>query len=67
MGLTYALDLLVPHLKMFGCDAPFKMFCVIFFMYVWTMIVVSVDRLAHNIGSSPLLICYNVKHVLNLE
>lgn len=67
MGLTYALDLLVPHLKMFGCDAPFKMFCVICFMYVWTMIDVNVDMVAHNTDISPLLICYNVKHVLNLE
>lgn len=67
MGLTYALDLLVPHLKMFGCDAPFKMFCVICFMYVWTTIDVNVDMVAHNTDINPLLICYNVKHVLNLE
>jgi hypothetical protein len=67
MGLTCALDLLVLHLKTFGCDASFKVFCVICFMYVWTMIVVGVDMVAHNIRTSPLLICYNVEHVLNLE
>jgi hypothetical protein len=67
MGFTCAFDLLVFHLKMFGCDAPFKVFCVICFMYVWTMIIVSVDMVAHNTNISPFLICYNVEHVLNLE
>jgi hypothetical protein len=67
MGITCSFDLLVFHLKMFGCDAPFKMFYVICFMYVWIMIVVSVDMVTHNTSTSPLLICYNVKHVLNLK
>ncbi len=44
-GVLIVFKFLCVMLGHFGCDMSFKVFCAIFFMYVWIMIIVDTKML----------------------